>query len=567
MNGFFGKILNIDLTARQAWAEAVPEYVYQTYLGGKGLALWLMDVKMQRPADPLSPENCLIIALGPAADGRIWGSSRYGIFSRSPQTGLYGESYAGGRVAGHMSRTGYDAFYITGQSDSPVALDISDRGVGFLDAGHLWGMDTYTAQDALTALAGGAACGVVVIGPAGENLVRFSVVENDYWRSAGRTGMGAVLGSKKLKGLIFRGSTRRPAAEPEVLDRLFSQIAENRKDQQAGDSLKNRGTARLVEAINQAGAFPSRYWSSGRVENIVKINAETLHNRLKVTPRACTNCFLACGRLSEVLEGPHKGLKIEGPEYETIFAFGGLALIESIEEIAYLNDICDRLGMDTISAGNLAGLAIEASRRGKIKDKIDYGDADAVATLLRQIACRQGPGAILARGTALAAAEWGLEDLAVQVKGLEPAGYDPRYFKTMALAYATTPRGACHLRASAFRAEMTGGHPQGTGQGQSQNCRRLRRPAHPARRPHHLPFLPGHVRQRGSFPPHSRSDRLDNGQKRPGQTGRQHPQPQPKGQHKTGLDQATRQTAQTFLQGINRGRHRSQARGTGIHDR
>ena len=423
------------------------------------MALWLMDVKMQRPADPLSPDNCLIIALGPAADGRIWGSSRYGIFSRSPQTGLYGESYAGGRVAGHMSRTGYDAFYITGQSASPVALDISDGGVGFLDAADLWGMDTYTAQDALTARAG-RTCGVVVIGPTGENLVRFSVVENDYWRSAGRTGMGAVLGSKKLKGLIFRGSTRRPAADPEILDQLFSQIAENRKDQQAGDSLKNRGTARLVEAINRAGAFPSRYWSAGRVENIVKINAETLHNRLKVTPRACTNCFLACGRLSEVLEGPHKGLKIEGPEYETIFAFGGLALIESIEEIAYLNDICDRLGMDTISAGNLAGLAIEASRRGKIKDKIDYGDADAVARLLRQIAFRRGPGAVLAQGTALAAAEWGLEDLAVQVKGLEPAGYDPRYFKTMALAYATTPRGACHLRASAFRAEMTGVIPR-----------------------------------------------------------------------------------------------------------
>ncbi|MBW1847609.1 MAG: aldehyde ferredoxin oxidoreductase C-terminal domain-containing protein, partial [Deltaproteobacteria bacterium] len=177
--------------------------------------------------------------------------------------------------------------------------------------------------------------------------------------------------------------------------------------------------------------------------------------RLDVVKNACLKCFIACGRLSTVKEGRHKGLKIEGPEYETIFAFGGLCEVDSIEEIAYLNDICDRLGFDTISAGNLVGLTIEASRLGKIDYPIDYGQTDKIAELLNDIAFRKGIGNSLAKGIKSVAKEWGMEDHAIHVKGLEPAGYDPRVFKGMGLAYGTSPRGACHMRATFYKPELS----------------------------------------------------------------------------------------------------------------
>jgi aldehyde:ferredoxin oxidoreductase len=211
----------------------------------------------------------------------------------------------------------------------------------------------------------------------------------------------------------------------------------------------------MVAVLNKAGAFPTQYWSKGFMEGWESIGADSLHEKCEVQPKACARCFIGCGRLSKVKEGPHKGMILEGPEYETIYAFGGLCLIRGIEDILYLNDICDRLGLDTITAGNLAGLAIEASRRGKIADKLEYGDVPAVADLLQRIARREGIGAVLAEGIRAAAAEWGLEDLAIHVKGMEPAGYDPRVLKGVGLGYATSDRGACHLRATFYKAEIS----------------------------------------------------------------------------------------------------------------
>jgi len=208
--------------------------------------------------------------------------------------------------------------------------------------------------------------------------------------------------------------------------------------------------------MNQAGCFPARYWHKGTLENWEDISADALHERCEVKPHACLKCFIACGRLSTVKEGRHAGLKIEGPEYETIYAFGGLCEVANIEEIVYLNDICDRLGMDTISAGNLVAFAIEASRQGRIDLKIDYGHVDAIAGLLKEIAHCKGTGKILAQGIRAAAKEWGMEDQAIHVKGLEPPGYDPRALKGMGLAYGTSDRGACHLRATFYKPELTG---------------------------------------------------------------------------------------------------------------
>jgi aldehyde:ferredoxin oxidoreductase len=215
------------------------------------------------------------------------------------------------------------------------------------------------------------------------------------------------------------------------------------------------GTTQMVKVMNNANAFPTRYWSLGRYDQWEKISADALHERCTVKPHACLKCFMACGRMSTVNKGRHRGLLIEGPEYETIYAFGGLCLIDSIEEIAYLNDICDRLGMDTMSAGNLCAFTIEAARRGKVDYGIDYGDVDAIAGLLGKIARREDIGDILAQGIVYAASRWNLEDIAVHVKGLEPAGYDPRVLKGMALGYATSDRGACHLRGTFYKAELS----------------------------------------------------------------------------------------------------------------
>jgi aldehyde:ferredoxin oxidoreductase len=205
-----------------------------------------------------------------------------------------------------------------------------------------------------------------------------------------------------------------------------------------------------------AGAFPTKYWSLGRFDKWQNISADALLEKCRVKPKACPKCFFACGNLTEVVDGRHKGLIIEGPEYETIYAFGGLCMIDDIREIAYLNDICDRLGMDTMTAGNLAAFTIEASHRKSIGEKIEYGDVDGIAELLNKIARKEGIGAILAEGIIHASKEWGLEDLAIHVKGLEPAGYDPRVLKGMGLAYATSDRGACHLRATVYKAELSG---------------------------------------------------------------------------------------------------------------
>jgi aldehyde:ferredoxin oxidoreductase len=263
------------------------------------------------------------------------------------------------------------------------------------------------------------------------------------------------MGSKKINALCFHGTQRRPMAYPGEVKAFAREILDKGKTDAGVANYRKMGTPMMVGVLNKAQAFPTQYWSKGVLEGWEAIGADSLHERCEVQPRACARCFIACGRLSKVKEGPHKGMTLEGPEYETIYAFGGLCLIKNIEDILYLNDICDRLGMDTITAGNLAGLTIEASKRGKIPEKIEYGDVPAIAALLKQIAYRQGLGAVLAEGIQTAAAEWGLEDIAIHVKGLEPAGYDPRVLKGVGLGYATSDRGACHLRATFYKPELS----------------------------------------------------------------------------------------------------------------
>jgi aldehyde:ferredoxin oxidoreductase len=461
MNAFYGRYLKIDLTDETYDVVPLDDEILLTYLGGKGLASYLLYSINPSGIDPLSPGNCLIFATGPITNSRIWGSSRYGVFTKSPQTGFYSESYAGGKVPEAIDSSGFDAIVVTGKSRRPSVVLVKPDGAEFFDASGIWGMDTYETEDTVNrrfvgAVPGSEKSGAVVIGPAGENRVRFAVIENDYWRSAGRTGVGTVMGSKHLKAIVFKGDRRRSLFDAKGVEFFSKEVAEESKNNPVVQAYRNMGTSLMVKRINQAKAFPTKYWSKGFFDQWEKISAEALHRQCRVQPRACAKCFIACGRMTTVLNGRHAGLRIEGPEYETIFAFGGLCMIDSIEEIAYLNDICDRLGMDTISAGNLCGLTIEAVRKKKINVKVDYGDVDAIAGLLKKIANRQGIGDILARGIKHAANVWGMEDMAVHVKGLEPPGYDPRVLKGSGLAFAVSDRGACHLRATFHNPELKG---------------------------------------------------------------------------------------------------------------
>jgi aldehyde:ferredoxin oxidoreductase len=456
MKGFFNKILTIDLKSKTSKEQTIPDSVYETYLGGKGLGTYLLMKNNPAGVDPLSPQNKLIFSVGPATDSQIYGSCRHGIFTKSPLTGIYSESYSGGKAAEPMSRTGYDAFILEDASSEPVWIEISNQKITFYDAKGLWGKDTYVTEDEVLKRTNKKGAAALVIGPAGENLVRLAVIENDYWRSLGRTGVGAVMGSKKVKAIVFHGEKKREVAYPDRIEQFAKETLERGKDTPGAKSFRRMGTPMLVAMNNAVGGFPSKYWHLGTFEGWEKISAEALLERCQVRPTACLRCFMACENLSEIKEGRHKGLKIEGPEYETIYAFGGLCMVHEIEEIAYLNDICDRLGMDTISAGSLCAFAMEASDTGRIKEKIKWGDVDKTAELLHDIAYKKRIGATLAEGIRHAAKSWDMGDVAIHVKGLDPTGYDPRILKGMGVAYAISDRGACHLRSTFFRPELAG---------------------------------------------------------------------------------------------------------------
>jgi len=456
MEGFFNRLLRIDLSKKKTTVEPIPDSILRSYLGGKGLGTFLLLKENPPHVDPFSPQNRLIFTLGPLADTPFYGSSRFAVFTKSPQTEIYCESYSGGKITLPFSRTGYDAIIIEGKSDHPIFLDISDEGVVFHTASHLWGKETYEAEEAILKAVGIKEAGALVIGPAGENLVKFAVIESEHWRSLGRAGIGAVMGSKKLKGIVFHGERHRKVADLSSLKRLAREFKDRVSDHQIVSMYKKYGTPMLVSIMNTIGAFPTQYWSKGTVEGWEGISAESLIERCNVVSSACPHCFMACGKISEVKEGRHRGLRIMGPQYETIYAFGGLCMVKSIEEIIYLNDLCDRLGMDTITAGNLVAFAIEASKRKKIEDKLNYGDADGIAEILTKIAYQKGVGRILSEGVRHAGAVWEMEGEAIHVKGLEPAGFDPRVLKGMGLAYATSDRGACHLRATFYKSELSG---------------------------------------------------------------------------------------------------------------
>lgn len=455
MKGCFNKLLRIDLSEKSFAVEDIPEDITTAGIGGKGLGVGLLLRENPPGVDPLSPENRFIIATGPVTGTRMWGQSRFGVYTKSPATGGFGESYCGGTLAPKIKGCGVDAVLIHGLADSLTWLAIGETGVRFEDATAIQGAETYVAEDHILKRSAKGA-GAMVIGPAGENRVRFACIKSDRWRSLGRGGLGAVLGSKNLKGISFAGSRHCDIADESLLKQVIKRVTETGKNSPATELYQKLGTPMQVKVTNSQKCFPTRYWRSGYFEKWENLSADYMQTHFDLKSIGCPPCFLKCTKHSVIREGRHAGLEIDGPEYETIYALGGLNAVDSLEEVAWLNDVCDRLGIDTMSAGNISAFAVEACKAGKIDFAIDYNQPDRMAELFDMTARREGVGALFAEGIRSAAETLGMEEMAIHVKGLEPAGFEPRVLKGMGLSYATAARGACHLRGTFYKAELSG---------------------------------------------------------------------------------------------------------------
>jgi len=452
MNGWMGRIVRIDLgTGRQ---EEVPvgDDLRRLYLGGRGLGVKLYSSLCPDPLDPFSPDNPLLFMTGPLT-GTVMTSGRYQILSRSPLTGTICDSSSGGNFGAALKGAGLDGLIVSGRAARPVFLHVHDGQVEVCDASGLWGMNTQESQQALrqrTSPRASAAC----IGPAGENRVLFAAVLNDRDRAAGRGGLGAVMGAKNLKAVVAEGGRATAVADADgygEMSRRLDRAVD--KNPVTGKSLPLLGTAVLVNIINAHGMFPTRNFCRGVFNDAEGISGEKIAESLLERPSACYKCPIACGRSTRT-----KNRQGEGPEYETAWAFGAHLGISDLAAIAEANYACNELGLDTISMGGTLGCAMELCETGAWDAGLRWGDAGSLVGWVEDTAHARGIGAELGLGSKRLAAKYGRPELAMQVKGMELPAYDPRGAQGMALSYATSSRGGCHMRGYLIMPEILG-HP------------------------------------------------------------------------------------------------------------
>lgn len=439
----------IDLTSKTIEIQETSVEYLKQFIGGRGIGAKILYDHVGPGVDPLSPENYLIFSSAPLS-GTAWPTSaRLHVTFKSPLTGAYGYANSGGFFAPEMRHANYDAFVITGKASEPVYLEVIDDRIRIKPAAHLWGKTTDEVTDALLGPDANASAGrVACIGPAGDNLVRISAIINDYHRAAARGGPGAVMGSKNLKAIHVR-STTRPPLPPELRQpaKITSQklLADPHLE-----GLRQYGTLVLMDSKNASGDQPSKNHQLVQVPYIETVNAVAFDQYL-LEHKGCYACPIKCGRKSEVTEGKY-AVKLGGPEYETTNALGPMCWVSDPEAIMYGNDLCNRYGLDTISTGVTIAFAMELHEKGLLDDpelSLEWGDADTLIGLIERIAHRQGLGNILAEGTRRAAQiiGKGAECYAMHVKGVELPRQEPRFAKGFGLGHATSNRGADHLYA------------------------------------------------------------------------------------------------------------------------
>ena len=459
MNAYHGRVTIVDLDSLSVRWEPLGEDVLQRFIGGTGLSAYLLYRYAKPGCDPLSPENPLIFATSPLVGSRLTTSSKFAVAAKSPLTGMIGDSLSSSFIATELKKTGSDAVVVMGRSVSPTLLSITDDEVEFLDATHLQGMGTSETERAVKAQLGGM-YRVACIGPAGENLVRYAGIANDGGRQAGRTGPGAVMGSKNLKAIAVRGHSRVTFAEPEILNEIRADLS-RRSLGDATEKYRTLGTMANVSVFNRLGALPTRNFQQSTFEGVEAVSGEAFQKSHHVKNAHCANCTIGCEHIVTTTDG---GDKATGRmEYQSSFALGPLVGVSDPNTVIRASRICDEMGMDTISAGGTIAWAMECFENGVLTASdmggvdLRFGDGEAVLSLLEMIAERRGLGDVLAEGSRRAASTvgGGTDEWAMHVKGLEMPGYEPRSLKTMALALSVSTRGACHNRSSAYEADFS----------------------------------------------------------------------------------------------------------------
>ena len=453
-------ILKIDLSTGKTEEYRIPEKWEKDFLGGASLAARILYVSLTRELDPLSPDAPLLFMMGPMTGTSGPTTGRFVICGKGPATRLWAESNIGGFWGPELRAAGFDGLWITGKASEPIYLWLNDGRLEVRKAAHLWGQNTYTTQDKVKEEIGEKSARVCVIGQAGEKKVLFASIMCDHGRMAGRTGMGAVMGAKNLKAIAVRGTRPIPVFDLAKYKPLRSESNRRLRDDNEAKILREVGTGGAANYAEYLGAMPVKYYSHGSFENIDDISGAKMTEAILVGRSACQGCVIACGRVVKLGDKA----KRKGPEHETMVGFGANLLNDNLEAIVDLGELCDRYGMDTISASNTIGLAFHLFQQDLITTKdtgglaLKWGDVDAIEQLVRMIGSREGIGDIMAQGSRFFGAHFGAEEEAVQVNGLEVAYHDPRGVSGMALSYATSPRGACHNQSDYFFVDW--GHTQ-----------------------------------------------------------------------------------------------------------
>ena len=463
ITGYVGKLLRVDLTEGQMAEEPLNEDYARAFIGGSGLASRYIYDMVTEKTNPLGAENPLIFITGPMTGTNSPSCGRFTVCARSPLTGFWGEANSGGIFGPTLKFAGYDGVIFTGSSPKPVYLEITEGKAKLRDASKLWGQDCYQTQVIIKEEMQKPKASVACIGIAGEKKSRIAAIINDYGRAAARTGLGAVMGSKQLKAIAVSGNARpRLAAEND-----FSEAAHDAysflKEDLFAQMFRLGGTAIYTDVGMMYGDVPVRYHTQGNFD-VSNLTGGVMSETIVTGIIGCYHCPIACGRKTRL--DKYGVSEADGPEYETIAVFGTMLQINDLPGIAYAAHLCNRYGLDTISTGSTIALAVYLYEKGilKLSDtdgiELKWGEIDTVIKLVEKMAQRDGFGDVLADGSLSLAKRYKAEETAVHVKGLEVAMHDPRAFSGMAVTYATSPRGGCHLHSDFYNVEIGGEIPE-----------------------------------------------------------------------------------------------------------